>query len=518
MREKRSWWGGLLLPLIAGALLLFVPVPHGAEAAAAGVSSDRGGPVTRAEVMWRAQYWVDMAPPYSQGAYEPGPGGDYDYRTDCSGFVAMAWHLDANPNTQGLPGFSHEIARGELRAGDILNSYYNHVIIFHEWVDDRGGFSYYSFGGGSSGVEPPGHFYGNINAGSIDGHPNGDYRALRYDGIVEDSGPPARPHPVPSGRVVSARSADGRLETFAAGADGVYHSWQTEVNGGWSPWQFKGGPRNAQLALAPNADGRLELFALSDGTFDHMWQTGPSTGWSGWANFGTGGYRVAAGANADGRVEVFASNADGVFHRWQTAGGGWSAWEGVAGGPPRSRLAMETAPDGRLEVFALSDTTFGHLYQTAVNGGWSAWEHFGGGGHDVAVSHNEDGRLEVFASNPGGVFHRWQTGPATWSEWTGTGGVADAELTTARTADGRVEVFAINGATASHSWQTGRNAPYSAWETFGGGGTEIAAGTNADGRIEVFGTSHAGVYHRWQTGFSGWSEWGWLNGPGPAMP
>ncbi|MET9427164.1 peptidase M23 [Streptomyces sp. NPDC003036] len=325
-------------------------------------------------------------------------------------------------------------------------------------------------------------------------------------------------HPYASGRVVSGRSADGRLEAFAAGEDGVYHAWQTTVNGAWSQWRFAGGPRDAQLAVASNADGRLELFALSDSTFEHMWQTWPSAGWSAWENFGTGGYRLAAGNNADGRIEVFASNANGVFHRWQTApSGGWAAWEGVGGGPANARLAMETAPDGRLEVFALSDATFGHLYQTGVNGGWSAWENFGGGGHDVATGYNQDGRLEVFASNTNGVFHRWQTSPTTWSEWTGTGGLANAELTTSRSVDGRVEVFAINATSASHAWQTAPNAAYAPWETFGGGGTEIGAGNNADGRIEVFGTSHAGVYHRWQTGFATWSEWGWLNDSGPAV-
>ncbi|MET9641017.1 peptidase M23 [Streptomyces virginiae] len=325
-------------------------------------------------------------------------------------------------------------------------------------------------------------------------------------------------HPYASGRVVSGRSADGRLEAFAAGADGVYHSWQTAVNGDWSQWRFAGGPRNAQLAVAANADGRLELFALSDSTFDHMWQTAPSAGWSTWENFGGGGHRLAAGNNADGRIEVFASNPSGVFHRWQTApSGGWAGWEGTGGGPADARLAVENAPDGRLEVFALSDTTFEHLYQTGVNGGWSTWENFGGGGRAVAVGRNQDGRLEVFASNANGVFHRWQTSPTAWSEWTGTGGISNAELTTSRSVDGRVEVFAINAGAAKHAWQTGPNAAYSPWENFGGGGTAVGAGNNADGRIEIFGTSHAGVYHRWQTGFTTWSEWGWLNGSGPAI-
>ncbi|WP_329224702.1 peptidase M23 [Streptomyces sp. NBC_01460] len=325
-------------------------------------------------------------------------------------------------------------------------------------------------------------------------------------------------HPYASGQVVSGRSADGRLEAFAAGADGVFHSWQTEVNGAWSPWQSVGGPRNAELAVASNADGRLEVFALSDTTFDHMWQTGPSAVWSSWANFGTGGHRLAAGNNADGRIEVFASNTNGVFHKWQTApSGAWDQWQEVRGGPANARLAMETAPDGRLEVFALSDLVFRHLYQTGVNGGWSAWEDFGTGGHDVATSYNQDGRLEVFASNPNGVFHRWQTGPSSWSEWTDTSGIANAALSTSRTVDGRVEVFAINADTASHTWQTAPNAAFSAWENFGTGGTDINTANNADGRIEVFGTSSAGVYHRWQTGFATWSQWAWLNGPGPAV-
>ncbi|MCT9093229.1 M23 family peptidase [Streptomyces sp. ASQP_92] len=513
MTSLRSVLGRWVLLLLAGVVALGVTTPAGAKAAD---SSDRGGPITRSEVIWRAQYWVDQAPSYNQHGTAPGPGGDYDYRTDCSGYVSMAWHLDAAPNTQGLPGYSRPIGRDELRPGDVLNSFRDHVLIFHEWLDDQGGFSYYSFGGGSSGVEPPGHFRANINNASLDGHPNGDYQALRYLNITEESA--ARPHPYASGRVVSGRSADGRLESFAAGAEGVYHSWQTEVNGGWSAWRFEGGPRNAQLAVASNADGRLELFALSDSTLDHMWQTGPSAGWSGWANFGTGGYRLAAGNNADGRIEVFASNSTGVYHRWQTApSGGWDEWKGIAGAPTTARLAMETSADGRLEVFALSDSVFGHLWQTEVNGGWSTWDKFGDGGHDLTVNHNTDGRLEVFASNSSGVFHRWQTGFATWSEWVGTDGPANAQLASDRTLDGRVEVFAINGSTAAHIWQTDPNAPYSAWANFGEGGTGISTGRNVDGRIEVFATNKTGVFHKWQTGFASWSQWGWVGdsaGPG----
>ncbi|MER6100747.1 transglycosylase SLT domain-containing protein, partial [Streptomyces sp. NPDC001728] len=76
-----------------------------------------------------------------------------------------------------------------------------------------------------------------------------------------EPGPGPLVYPGESGRVVSARSADGRLEVFAAAADGVHHAWQTESNGNWSAWEALGGPGNAELAIAPNADGRLEMFA-----------------------------------------------------------------------------------------------------------------------------------------------------------------------------------------------------------------------------------------------------------------
>ncbi|WP_317452106.1 MULTISPECIES: peptidoglycan DD-metalloendopeptidase family protein [unclassified Streptomyces] len=326
-------------------------------------------------------------------------------------------------------------------------------------------------------------------------------------------------HPSESGRVVSARSADGRLEVFAAGADGVHHAWQTEVNGAWSEWEPLGGPGGAQLAVGPNADGRLEVFALDGDVFRHRYQLAPSGAWSGWEDFGGGGRDIAVGANGDGRLEVFASGPVGVFHRYQTApNGGWSGWEPTGGGPVGGVVEMEKAPDGRLEVFAMNGSTFQHQYQTSPGGGWSAWEDFGGGGRDLTVDHNLDGRLEVFASGPAGVFHKYQTNPTSWSGWEATGGPADSQVTSHPTADGRVEVFAVNGAAAQHLWQTGVNAPYGSWEPFGTGGTEITATANADGRMEVFGASRAGVYHKWQTGFSRWSDWYWLNStPGPAL-
>lgn len=346
----------------------------------------------------------------------------------------------------------------------------------------------------------------------VDGHAipvNWSYHE-HYERSRNCGRPPVRP-PTGAGRLVSSWSADGRLETFAAADDGVWHSYQLEINGAWSRWRALGGPRNAQLAIAANRDGRLELFALSAGSFKRMVQTEPNGAWSPWRSFGPGADYVAAGHNADGRIEVFASDADGVVHRRQTDDG-WSKWRRV-GGPGGARLELGLARNGRLQLFALSRDTFAHRRQTA--GGWSGWEHFGTGGHDLSVDHNTDGRIEVFVSNAEGVYRKWQIGASTWSGWATTGGPRNAELATERSADGRIDVVATKTGGTQHARQIAPNRPYTDWRGFGPGGTEVATSHNADGRVEVFASRPDGTYHRRQNRDGTWSGWAYLNGRGP---
>ena len=133
-------------------------------------------------------------------------------------------------------------------------------------------------------------------------------------------------------------NADGRLEVFASGSQGVWHSWQTTPGGSWSSWDNLGFPSgasgNTRLAIAQNADGRQELFAtFYMGEVWHIWQNAPNAGWSAWSSLGGDPYAgVEVGRNQDGRLEVFVQgctattppNPSGVWHRWQISPGG--AW------------------------------------------------------------------------------------------------------------------------------------------------------------------------------------------------
>ncbi|MFG3051105.1 peptidoglycan-binding protein [Kitasatospora sp. NPDC048239] len=94
-------------------------------------------PVTRAQIIERAQRWVDQKVPYGMGRY-----WSDGYRQDCSGFVSMAWGLGSSQTTWTLPDVAERITRAELQPGDVL--IYNnpgnpqagsHVTIFGGWTD-----------------------------------------------------------------------------------------------------------------------------------------------------------------------------------------------------------------------------------------------------------------------------------------------------------------------------------------------------------------------------------------------
>ncbi|WP_148426890.1 VCBS repeat-containing protein [Micromonospora sp. AP08] len=98
--------------------------------------------VRRSEAITRARSWLSVGGvPYSQERCYRNQYGDY--RTDCSGFVSMAWGLGGLGDsfwTGNLHERSYPIARSELKPGDALlrhtgNRDENHVALFVKWAD-----------------------------------------------------------------------------------------------------------------------------------------------------------------------------------------------------------------------------------------------------------------------------------------------------------------------------------------------------------------------------------------------
>ena len=107
------------------------------------MTSTAGGPISAPEIMDRGKFWLQSDPPYDSGASAPDPQGRR-YRTDCSGYVSMAWHLDVQHSTVDLPDIAVQLGAGDLRPGDVLmvggegtEDGNGHVVIFGGWANQR---------------------------------------------------------------------------------------------------------------------------------------------------------------------------------------------------------------------------------------------------------------------------------------------------------------------------------------------------------------------------------------------
>jgi hypothetical protein len=73
----------------------------------------------------------------------------------------------------------------------------------------------------------------------------------------------------------------GGLVVFARGTDNaIWHTWQDQINGNWSPWESLGGNWTSGPAAALYRDGRLNVFARgTDNAIWTRWQTTPNGDW-----------------------------------------------------------------------------------------------------------------------------------------------------------------------------------------------------------------------------------------------
>jgi hypothetical protein len=148
------------------------------------------GTISRAQIMARAQLWVQDQVPYSQSEWFTDADGTY--RQDCSGYVSMAWDLDQNTDfwTGNLNLVSHTIPASELLPGDILLSD-EHTILFAGWADaTHTTFDYYE----ESHPNTVAHF---VTGAPLGAFLDNGFAPFRYDGVVNSAALPPNPEGEP---------------------------------------------------------------------------------------------------------------------------------------------------------------------------------------------------------------------------------------------------------------------------------------------------------------------------------
>ncbi|WP_020387805.1 family 43 glycosylhydrolase [Kribbella catacumbae] len=260
-------------------------------------------------------------------------------------------------------------------------------------------------------------------------------------------------------------------------------------------------------------------WATHTGSFQHGVYLAPLT-WRSTPPIWHTSENPAAVLNHSGRLELFALDQSSRIQRSvQNVDGGWGPWSQFSD-PVAAVPTIGKNRDGRLELFAVgSNATVLHRVQRA-NGTWGSWEQFGRtpAGAAPTISRQADGRLHAFLLGPGGSSisqcHQTSPGSMSWTAWEPFGGPAGAPPVVGIHADGRQEVFALGPGNSyiAHRWQTTPNGAWSPWNNTFGGPAGALGNVSRDGSgllsVLAMAPYGAGVYRRTQSApNAGWAEW-----------
>ncbi|GAB3922932.1 hypothetical protein GCM10029976_012420 [Kribbella albertanoniae] len=407
---------------------------------------DSNKPMTRSAALVRAQSWIDARVPYSQAACHTNGYGSY--RTDCSGFVSMAWGLLRSYTTAEMYMVSHTIARADLQPGDALNRPNDHVALFLRWADAARTQPVVREQAGPDGAPTREVTWPASKANT--------YTPIRYNNIQDDT-PPAPTtgrfwHNVRwsdgtwSGanvadnntgiaQVVEAGSPAGDLHVVTLSGGKVHHNVRW-ANGTWNGANIVDGNGNiSRVAAATTPNGDLHVLTVVGGKLYHnvRWADGTWSG-AGLADNSGAITDVAAADSPVGDLHVLTVAGGKTYHNVRWANGSWNGANLADGNGSIARVAAATTPNGDLHVLTQAS---GKLYHNArwSDGSWSGagLADNSSGITEIAAAGSPAGDLHVLTVAGGKAFHnvRWANG-----SWNG-----------ANVADGNGGILTIGAAT-----------------------------------------------------------------------
>ena len=277
----------------------------------------------------------------------------------------------------------------------------------------------------------------------------------------------------------AVEDAAGRLELFVTGADHDVTRYLPPANSGVpgstpvpGTWTSLGGRTPGKPAVVKAADGHLELFIRGlDGVVSRNHELTPGGSWSGWSSVGgiiLSDPSVTIGP--DGNLGVFGIGQDRGLWWWHQGPGTSSAWSslgGIAVGAPQ----LVQLPGNKLGAFLVGqDNGVWYRLQTSATS-WADWQTLGGiilG--DPTLVKDALGNAEVLVvGTDGAMWVKRQSAPGTWGGWTSAGGYMISDISGQRDGAGRLEVFAIGRSRdLVHSTEATPDGVFSTWSSLGG--------------------------------------------------
>lgn len=250
----------------------------------------------------------------------------------------------------------------------------------------------------------------------------------------------------------AVQNADGRIEVFGTGDDGVlYHRWQMAgaPQAIWGPWEINSGGKTKDVHVARASSGQLVAVFLDDNRISIRRQATPNGGWlPETVRVGLPAIQLQLAKNEDGRLEIFALGNGQVFAFPQVVGGAieWQDPRGLGGDGIRS-IATAQGPSGRIVVAGLTSSgSVNVVQQLEPNGSWGNWAPLEG--HDlvqVSMAVDRFGVLHLVAL--GGDAHAYRRSllkDGSWTVWQKLSDDMFLSLRAITAQSGFVQLLALN--------------------------------------------------------------------------
>ncbi|MFD7883086.1 hypothetical protein ACFV3N_11700 [Streptomyces bauhiniae] len=368
--------------------------------------------ISRSTVIERADTWVGQGIQYSWT-------DSYDgYRTDCSGYVSMAWNLGGSLTTDSFAGqgVTETIGKDDLKAGDALlndsSGANGHIVLFHKWVDTaKSQYWGYEF-------TPSGVHHRIIDYPYYPGH--GTFVPVRNKSVVDDVTKPA------SGKVFDrTRSTAG--------------AWSTAT-------KIDDNAAVTAISASGLKDGSMHVQSLVNGkVYDRTRSTSDS--WSSATPIDENGSikDIASAALPDGSLHVLTLVNGDIWDRTRSAAGAWSSAVKIDDNGSLTDLSAAALPDGTLHVQSLVNGTVWDRTRSAA-GAWSSAVKIDDNGSikGLAASGLKDGTLHVQSLVNGDIWDRTRSAAGAWSSAVkidDNGGIKS--LSSGSVSDGTMHVQAV---------------------------------------------------------------------------
>ncbi|MCX4657942.1 VCBS repeat-containing protein [Streptomyces uncialis] len=346
-----------------------------------------GGPITRQNIINRAQYWVDQQVPYDRTAYRGDLHGR-PYRTDSGGLVSMAWRLGTSATPRTLPHHSTRLGGvDELQPGDALSNGMGRAAVFVEWTDAlRTSATVIELAGPGTVAHRTQYSANLITLGRF--KPYRFNRVIEIPVVIPDKG---MTNITPAGDlngdgapdVIAVETATGDLYRYSGPSYGG--GTRVKIGHGWTSISDIAGVGDL------TGDGVSDILAVEAGTGDLYRYSGPGFGGSTRVQIGHGWDSMAqvtavGDQTGDGAPDVIAiERSTGDLYRYAgpgyggstraKIGHGWNIYDTVVGvgdqtGDGIADILAVHAQTG--ELFRHSGPGYGGATKVKLGDGWDA--------------------------------------------------------------------------------------------------------------------------------------------------